>query len=509
MDLWGRLRVAMRELRDYDGLLMMLAWDQAVMMPGRATEGRARQIGLVSTLRHARITDPEIGELLEQVAAEPLEARPAAAVARLKRERDLAVKIPAQLVEQVAEATSQGYAAWKGARRTNDFAALAPFLERIVELKRQEAEAIGYAGEPYDALLDLFDEGSTVATVEPTLRSVGEELKPLFDASLAAGMEGADLPRGPFDGAAQVNFSRDLAVRLGYDLEGGRVDPTPHPFVSTPGPGDVRLTTRYFDDDVLPCIMATMHESGHALYEQGLPADWFDTYAGLAASYALHESQSRLWENHVGRSRAFWDGQAPHLERAFPQLRGTTGEQFHRASCRVSRSLIRVESDELSYPFHIILRFDLELALIRGDLKVRDLPGAFNAEMRRHLGTSAETDSMGVLQDVHWSKGLFGYFPSYLLGTIYAAAIYAAAETALGGPASLDADIRDGDFSRLLGWLRPNIHARASFATTREILHDATGMRPEGPVDTAPFLRHLRSRYGSLYRIDADSLPVR
>jgi carboxypeptidase Taq len=261
------------------------------------------------------------------------------------------------------------------------------------------------------------------------------------------------------------------------------------------GWGDVRITTRLLDHDFTSGLSATIHETGHGLYDQGLPPELDDNFAGQVLSLGLHESQSRLWENHVGRSLPFWESEMPRLRSLYPVLAGLDAPTLVAAVNRVSRSLIRIEADEVTYPLHIAVRFEIELALMRGSLEVGDLPAAFNQAMERHVGITPTDDRDGVLQDVHWSVGLIGYFPTYALGSVYAAAFFAAAQHDLGGAEALAAAVGAGDHSGLLGWLRRNVHARASLVPVREIVHDATGMPIEGPIDTTPFLAHLRARY--------------
>jgi carboxypeptidase Taq len=488
------------ELRDLERVLSVLRWDQRVNLPPGGAAARARQTQRLAALHHAHLIDPELGELIEVLGeADGLSPLDRASVARLRRRRDHAVRVPARGGGELALATSLGYSAWEQARPRNDFEAFVPHLERIVELEREQAEALGYEGEPYDALLDLFEEGATVAEVEPMLRGLAAELRPLLDRVLQSGIDPGRIPPGPYPKWAQLQYATGLAGRLGYDLERGRVDLSAHPFEINLGEGDVRITTRYFEDDFIRGLLGAAHETGHALYEQGLPDDLTDSYAGMAPSHGAHESQSRLWENHVARSLPFFEAELPHLCQHLGALRGVGAETIFRAANRVQPSLIRVEADEVTYPLHIVVRFEVELALMRREIGVREMPEAFNQAMRRHLGIVPPDHRDGVMQDSHWGQGFIGYFPTYAMGSVYAAAIFERICESLGGLEAVEADIRAGRFDRILAWLRSNFHSLGSTVRTRELMARAAGIPADGPIDVAPFLRHLRRRTGQVY----------
>ncbi|MHB8571431.1 MAG: carboxypeptidase M32 [Candidatus Dormibacteria bacterium] len=479
------------------GVQTLVGWDSAVMMPHAGSETRAGQSAVLARIAHDLLVEPRLGEALGRVDDAGLDEEDRAYLRLVRRMHRQAVAVPADLVAALAAEVSRGRVSWENARRTDDFAAFAPALERIVELTRQKADALGYAGERYDALLDLFEEGATVAGVEPTLRRVAKALGPVLDAVLGAGGGERALPPGPYDHDRQVAYNRDVAARIGFDFAGGRLDLSAHPFMTSPGHGDVRMTTRVDLLDPFNTVSGTIHEAGHAMYEQGFPARWAGTPLAESPSYAMHESQSRLWENHVGRSLAFWEGEYPRLQEQVGGLDDCSLDTAFRHLNRVRRSLIRVDADELTYPLHIVLRFELELALFRGDLQVRDLPGAWRDAMKRHLQIVPANDAEGVLQDVHWSGGMFGYFPTYLLGSIYAAALYRRAESDLGGREAVAASFRRGDFEPLLRWLRERVHSRGSMLNAQALVAEATG-GPEG-VDTEPYVEHLSERYLSLY----------
>lgn len=494
------MRARAAELRDLERIGALLRWDQRVNLPPGGAEARARQSQRLTALHHAHLIDPELGELIEVLsAAEGLSPADRAGVERFRHHRDQATRVPARLVDELALATSLGYSAWEAARPGDDWEAFAPHLERIVELRREEAEALGYPDEPYDAMLDHFEEGATVATVEPMLRELAASLRPLLDRVLGSGVDPGHIPPGPYPRDAQLRYATELSARLGYDLHHGRVDVSAHPFETSLGPGDVRITTRFFEDDFTRGLLGTAHETGHALYEQGLPADLADSYAGVAPSLAAHESQSRLWENHVCRSLAFLEGELPHLRRHLPALAGISATAIFRAANRVQPSLIRVEADEVTYPLHIVVRFDVELALMRREIGVRDMPEAFAAAMRRHLGIVPPDRRDGVMQDSHWGQGFIGYFPTYAMGSVYAAALFERLTAALGGPDAVAGAVRRGEFGEILAWLRRNFHALASTVRTPELLERAAGLPAGAPIDTAPFLRHLTRRTAEVY----------
>jgi carboxypeptidase Taq len=496
---WEEFLGLVRELRALEDISGLLSWDQRVMMPVRGAAARAGHQRALAALHHSRLVNPRLGELVRRFEDGELPAGQRRIVERLSRARDHAVRVPARLVDELAEATSAGYDTWLEAREASSFSIFAPALERIVALKVEQAEALGYAGEPYDAHLDLFEEGETVRTTEPMLRGLAEDLAPLLSMVRNSRRTRPQLPRGPYPADAQMRLNREVAETIGYAFDAGRLDVTVHPFEQTVGTGDVRITTRFLPDDVTSGLLATIHECGHAMYEQGLPADLAGTYAGVAASFGLHESQSRFWENHVGRHRAFWEREAGHVAALFPDVPGLDIETLHAACTRVEPSLVRVEADEATYPLHIVLRFELELALFRGELRTGDLPGAFREGLQKHLGVVPANDTEGVLQDVHWSAGLFGYFPSYAIGSVYAASLYRAACDALGGKPAVEESMRVGDFTGLLGWLRDNVHSLGSTMSARDIVGRATGMPASGPIDHTDYIAHLHDRYDAIY----------
>ncbi|MHB8508695.1 MAG: carboxypeptidase M32 [Candidatus Dormibacteria bacterium] len=496
---FAELRERARELRNLEHMSALLEWDQRVMMPGLGAAARGEQLRTVASIRHQRLTDAGLGRILGEVDESALSEDLRAEVRNLRREHERAVRVPPRLADDLAEAMSAGYAAWIEARPRSDFSIMAPALRHLIELKREESEAVGYAEEPYDAHLDQFEPGARVSDVEPMLTNLASDLRMLISRIEGSGITLDKPPPGPFPESEQLAHSIGLASRLGYDLRRGRVDLTAHPFASAFGPGDARITVRFKEDDLFDGMEAAAHEAGHAMYEQGLPASLDLTYAGQAPSYGAHESQSRFWENHVFKSRPYWTHELPLLVERFPGLARTTPETIYAWVNRVERGYIRVEADEVTYPLHVQVRFEVEVALFRGEIGVDEMPTAFREGMRRHLGVEPPDDRLGVLQDVHWAEGMFGYFPSYVLGSIYAASLFEAACAALGGTDAVNASLAAGENGPLLGWLRQNVHCHGGVLETRSLMQVATGSPAEGPVDTSAYIRHLAQRYGGLY----------
>jgi carboxypeptidase Taq len=491
---WEKLKPRLDELRDLGGAIALLHWDQLVMMPPRGGDARAQSAATVESIAHARLTDPAVGDLLGELdGASNLDRNQRAHVRVLKRWHDREVKIPPKLVRELAEARALAYQVWTEARPASDFKMLKPHLEHLVQLKKREADAVGYDAERYDALMDVYEPDVTAHEIEVMFAELASELKPLSDAVLEAAGTPPEFLHGVYDEGRQRNVCRWLVDVLGFDFEGGRLDESPHPFTIALAADDVRQTIRTEPNTVLPSVYAAIHETGHALYEQGIPVDLAGLPAGNAASLGMHESQSRLWENHVGRSRAFTDFLLPQLKEAFPDQLGTvTPEEFHRGVNHPQRTLIRVNADEVTYNLHVINRFELELALFREELKVDDLPGAWGDAMEQRLGTRPDSDAEGVLQDMHWPTGAFGYFPTYTIGTLYAAAFYTRATEDLD---SLNEQLRRGETGRLLEWLREKVHSQAFLKSAKDIGESVIG----GPLTAKPFLDHLREKYSAIY----------
>ncbi len=484
------------EIRDFSSLEELLDWDQETMMPARGVEGRARLLATVAAAKHQRLIADELFDLLAELAAA---AAPGSVDAAQAREARRAVarsrRIPVDLERVLALTRSRALAAWQEARAKAEFGLFEPHLSRLVELKRQEAACLSNGGPLYDALLDLFEPGATEKTLEPLFTRLRAELTPLVAAAAESGRVVDEAPaQGHFPVALQRELCLEVARAVGFDFEAGRLDPATHPFCVAFHPQDVRMTWRWQEDDIRPGLYGVLHETGHGLYEQGLPSDWFRTPIGDAVSLGIHESQSRLWENHVGRGKAFWRWLWPRFVARFPAQAGGSPEAMWPALHGVQPSLIRVEADEATYNLHIAVRFEIERALFADQIRVSDLPERWNELYRELLGLSPPNDAEGVLQDIHWSMGSFGYFPTYTLGTLAAAQLFAAAERA---HPDLEARLEAGDFAPLLAWLRHNVHRHGAFHTPAELLVAATGeeLSPE------PFLTYLKGIVAEIYGV--------
>lgn len=483
----------------------VLGWDERCMMPAAGTEQRAEQITLLSGIIHERLTDPRVGECLDKLRESALVADPyseaGATVRQIRRQYEKRTKLPKTLVEELAHTAIIGQHTWQEARQKDDFAMFAPVLEKMVELKRQQAEALGYAEVPYDALLDEFEQGELTSRLTKILGALRDELVPLV-AKIRDSGRAPDIGllerKYPVD--LQRSFGRAAASKIGFDFNRGRLDVTAHPFCTGLGPNDCRITTRYDENFFNGGFFGILHESGHGIYDQGLRPDQYGLPLGEAVSMGIHESQSRMWEIMVGRGVPFWKylyGSARQTFRG--ALAGVPLGRFYGAINDVRPSLIRVEADEFTYNLHILIRFELEQALISGELKVADLPAAWNEKYRDYLGIVVPSNADGVLQDIHWSAGLFGYFPTYSLGNLYAAQFFEQADQDLGG---LDRQIERGEFQHLGKWLKTKIHTHGQRYTASELVERITGK----PLSHEPLLKHLRAKYDLLYNPESPSI---
>ncbi|MBS0263058.1 MAG: carboxypeptidase M32, partial [Planctomycetes bacterium] len=416
----------------------VLGWDEQTYMPPGGAEHRANQLSLLAGLCHERATDPVNGELLSELEASPLakgDTPVAANIREIRRDYNRATKLPRRLVEELSHTCTLSQQAWVAARKQSRFSEFQPWLEKVVALKREEAQAIGFGnGVPYDALLDAFEPGLTAAEVTRLFAPLRDELVTLIAAVRDSGRQpDREIITRSYPVETQREFSMAAARQIGFSFDDGRLDTAAHPFCSGFGPGDVRLTTRYDEHHFPGAFFGTLHEAGHGIYEQGLDRSSYGLPTGAACSLGIHESQSRMWENFVGRSRAFWRHFYPKAQQAFPQALGaTTVDDFYAAINDVQPSFIRVEADEATYNLHILLRFDLERPLIAGDLQPADVPGVWNDTFLKYFGIVPPNDAQGCLQDIHWSAGLIGYFPTYCLGNMYAAQFFDCASRELG-----------------------------------------------------------------------------
>jgi carboxypeptidase Taq len=499
-DTLEQLKTILAEVTDLSRAAALLDWDQETYMPPGGVTARSDQLSTLLRLSHVRFTGDDVGRLLseleDETAGRPFDSYEASLVRVTRRDYDQERKLSPELISEVAKAGSTARPVWITARREANFKLFAPALEKNVELNRRIADALGYKDRPYDALLERTEPGMTTDQLETTFAELKKAIVPLI-ADVARHADAVDdrmLYRG-FEPAVQLRYALDVVTKLGYDLERGRQDISTHPFSTSFGPGDARITTRVSRDFFNECLFGSVHESGHAMYNQGIGDDIDRTPLWGGASPGVHESQSRLWENLVGRSRPFWKHFFPSLRSAFPEpLRDVDDEAFFKAINRSYPSLIRVEADEVTYNMHILLRFELENELLEGTLKVSDLPEAWNARVKSYLGIAVPNDREGVLQDIHWSSVSFGVFPGYTLGNLIGAQLM---EKIRADLPDLDAQFERGEFAQLLGWLRENVHRHGRKFTPNELLQRATGKA----LTAAPWIAYVQEKFGALYGI--------
>lgn len=497
---YTQLRAQLRKAATLASVGGVLGWDQETYMPAGASAHRADQQAVMATLTHEQRTSRQIGDLLAQCEADKaLLADPATAanLREMRRDYDRATKLPGDLVAEIAKTTSLAQDAWKDARQHNNFAGFAPWLDKVLGLMRTKAQCYGRpaSGELYDNLLDEYEPGATAAQIEAVFNPLQARLSS-FVAQLVGAkvrphdvLAGIDVPQ-----AQQHAFGLEVLQAIGFDLQRGRLDTTTHPFCTELGPDDTRLTTRYNTTSCLEPLSSTMHEAGHGMYEQGLPkAAHFGEPIGEAISLGIHESQSRMWENLVGRSRAFWTWALPVAKRHYAgKLDHVTVDQVYGAQNLVERSFIRVEADEATYNLHIMLRFGLERQLVNGQMAVKDLPGEWNTRFKALLGLDVPGDAKGCLQDVHWSFGLVGYFPTYTLGNLYAAQFWEQINKDIH---NLDALMAKGDFAPLKTWLNFNIHSQGRREPAGKLCERVTGRA----LSADPFMRYLEGKLRPIY----------
>jgi len=497
-----RLKDILGEVADINRAGSVLSWDQETYMPPGGIANRADQLTTLRRIAHVRFTGDEVGELLDavegEVAREPFDSDDASLVRVTRRDYDHARKLPADLVGEIARAGAMARPVWQKARQDADFKLFAPFLEKNVELNRRVADALGYKDRPYDALLDRTEPGLTTDQLEGFFADLKRAIVPLVGdvARHADTVDDSVLYRG-FDPDLQVRYTVQVVTRLGYDFDRGRQDISTHPFTTSFGPGDVRITTRVSRDFFNECLFGSIHEAGHGMYNQGIGENLDRTPLWAGASPGVHESQSRLWENLVGRSLPFWRYFYPSLKDAFPaQLKGVDEEGFFRAVNRSYPSLIRVEADEVTYNLHILLRFELENEMLEGSLKVRDLPEAWNSRIKSYLGIDVPNDREGVLQDIHWSGVSFATFPAYTLGNLMGAQLMEKVRSDIPG---LEGHLERGEFGVLLEWLRTNVYMHGRKFTPNELMERVTGQ----PINPGPWIAYVRQKFGALYGVKA------
>jgi len=499
LDKLSELKRRLAEVDDLDNAAALLEWDQLVMMPPAGAEGRSHQYATLQKIGHEKFVDEAVGRLIEDLSAEYADAPAAdddAALLRVARRLYARrTRLPAALVEAMSQATSYGQEVWARARSNNDFEAFRPDMERIFDVKRQVAAYFPEAETPYDALLDEYEPGMKTSQVRAMFAELKREQVPLAQAIAARPPADDSVLRRHYAPEKQLAVSLEVLKLFGYDFEAGRQDLTVHPFCTSFGLRDVRVTTRVDPTFLQTCLMGTMHECGHALYDQGYPARFARSLLGHSASLGIHESQSRLWENLVGRSRGFWDIFFPTLQAAFPEtLAEVDAASFHRAVNAVRPSFIRVEADEVHYNLHTLVRFELEVDLLEGRLEARHAPEAWNAKFKEYVGLDVPDNRRGILQDVHWSAGLIGYFPTYTIGNLASVQFF---NQAVKDVPSLPAELAAGKYGGLLRWLRENIHCHARTLLPAELVQKVTGER----LTAGPYLNYLRTKYGELYNL--------
>jgi carboxypeptidase Taq len=493
---YDELLSRIERVNNVEAASMLLSWDQQVMMPEEGTPARSQQLSALSAVQHDLLTDDEVGALLDELDSAELDPDQQAVVREVRREYERAARVPTDLVQEISRKTSEALPVWEQAREENDWSQFAPHVEELVDLKRQYAEHIDPDADPYAVLFADYEPCLSLERAEEILTEIRETLVPMIDEIRASETPiTTDAFDGEFDPAVQEELAREALTALGYPWERGRLDTSSHPF-STGTQFDARVTTRFKPEDPIDALTATIHEFGHATYTLGLPDDEYGTPLGEHRGLSVHESQSRLWENHVGRSRAFWERFLPTMKERFAGIEDVTPREAYESVNQVYEdNLIRVEADELTYHLHIVLRFEIERALVSGELSVEEVPAVWNDKMEEYLGIRPDTDAEGCLQDIHWSHGSFGYFPTYSLGSAMAAQFFAAAEADLG---DVDSQVRDGDFDPLREWLREHIHTHGQRYETNDLVREVTGEH----FSADAFVDYVTGKYGALYDLE-------
>ncbi|MDH4326951.1 MAG: carboxypeptidase M32 [Nitrospira sp.] len=501
------LTIRLLEIQRINSAASVLSWDQETYMPGGGGAARAEQIAVLQGLAHQKLVSPDIEKLLSQwvdpttghASDQPgdLWDEPSRSLLReVWRDFSRAKKLPSDFVTTLSRECSLAQQVWTKAKEQNAFALFLPNLRTVLSLKREEAQYLGYTDSPYNALLDVYEPGSTIAALQPIFAQLKARLVPLLRRITESHVRIDDsILRHSYDQTRQLEFGRLVLTAMGYDFERGRLDLSSHPFTTSFHPTDVRVTTRVFEHELQSCLFSCIHEGGHGLYDQGLDQRYFGTPLGDSVSLGIHESQSRLWENCVGRSRPFWRFFYPILQQTFPdQLRSVDAERFYAAINCVKPSFIRVEADELTYNLHIMLRFEIEQDLVEGKVQPEDLPALWNRKMEEYLGITPTSDAEGVLQDVHWSFGAFGYFPTYTLGNLYSVQFFEQAKLEIPG---LEESIAAGELLGLRRWLEQKIHRWGRMFTPDHLARRVTG----NAISPDPFLSYVEKKYGEIYQL--------
>ena len=500
-DIIAKLKTLLGEIADIGSSVAVLHWDQQTYMPSGGAEERAMQIATLSRLAHELATSDEMGKAIEAAKAEVGDLYAPSDEARLVRKADRDYtkekKVPSAWVTDFRRTTAMAHRTWAKARQESDFSQFQSILEKIIDLRRQYAEFFTPFDHPYDPLLDDYEPGMKTAEVQSVFKNLRQQQVELVHAINEVSDRVDDAPiHQEFDEQRQWDFGVEVIKAFGFDFERGRQDKTVHPFTTNFGIGDVRITTRFDPQFFNTGVFSTLHEAGHAMYEQGVNPSYTRTPLADGTSLSIHESQSRMWENLVGRSKAFWIAFYPRLQKYFPdQLDKVELDEFYRAINKVEPSLIRVEADEATYNLHVMLRFEIETALLEGEIEAANLPEVWNTKMQEYLGITPPNDAQGVLQDVHWSEGLLGYFPTYTLGNLVASQLWEKIEEDIP---NLSQQIEAAKFDALLEWLRENVHQYGAKFEPMELLHQITG----SGLSAEPYLRYLRSKFGVIYNLD-------
>ncbi len=490
--------IQLGQVIDMQAAAALLAWDQEVYMPPKGAQARGEQLATLSAMAHRLFTGDEMGALIAslQEQKDSLDDDMACLLRETTYDYERARKLPESFVQRFAQEQSKAYEAWVKARECSEYALFAPHLETLLSLSQEKAEYLGYEDSPYDALLEDYERGTTTAQLKTLFSTLAERQRVLV-SRITASSNQPDLKwlDQEWDEGKQWDLSLQMLRDMGFDFEAGRQDRAVHPFTTNFDRRDVRVTTRTHPRELFSCLSSSIHEGGHALYEQGFLEKDRRTLLAQAPSLGIHESQSRMWENMIGRSLPFWKHYTPQLQMAFgDSLRDVTPEQIYHAINYVQPSLIRVEADECTYNLHIMVRFEIEVALVEGDLTVADVPAAWNEKIKSYLGLTVPDDAQGCLQDIHWAHGCLGYFPTYALGNLYAAQLFEQLEADFP---EVWMNVAQGDFSAILNWLRPRVHELGRRQSASEIVESATGKAP----DAEAYLRYLERKYTALYAL--------
>jgi carboxypeptidase Taq len=493
-ELYGAYTTLMQKAADINYASAVLGWDQEVYMPPKGVVHRGQQLATLATTAHELLTSDKYGGLLHELSQKTdLEDTEKSNIRLSLEDYEKNKKLPPEFVERLSKLTSAGFNAWVDARKQNDFSLFAPSLTTMIALKREQAELFGYKAHPYDALLDEYEKGATVAMLDTIFAGIKAQLPALLDKIKTAPQVSNDCFHQHFPRQQQWDFGIDVLKHMGFDFDAGRQDYSEHPFTTSFSNTDVRITTRVDENNYASMLWSCIHEGGHGLYEQGLPGDQYGLPLGSAASLGIHESQSRFWENCIGRSIDFWKFFYPQLQKYFPvQLGNVSVEDFYKAANRVIPSLIRTEADEVTYHFHVLIRYEIEKALIEGSLDPKDLPAKWNDMYDKYLGIKPGDDKTGVLQDVHWSHGSFGYFPTYTLGSFYAAQFYEHAQQDIKG---MNTQLANGVSTIILQWLREKVHMHGRRYDSEELCERITGQK----LDPKFFMHYIEEKYKGVY----------